>query len=144
MGNDGMNQIGVKVSTGLMSNGWAVTLLGSRKWGDSYVQGTWFNSYNYFLNISKRINEAHQLSLTAFGAPQTHNKRSSQDGLTIMGWQEYGRMYMDGESPYRYNPTWGFDRNGKKRSSNLNQYHKPQISCLVTLSIKVEIISNKT
>ena len=128
MGNDGMNQIGVKVSTGLMSNGWAVTLLGSRKWGDGYVQGTWFNSYNYFLNISKRINEAHQLSLTAFGAPQTHNKRSSQDGLTIMGWQEYGRMYMDGESPYRYNPTWGFDRNGKKCSSNLNQYHKPQIS----------------
>lgn len=128
MGNDGMNQIGVKVSTGLMKNGWAITLLGSRKWGDGYVQGTWFNSYNYFLNISKRINDAHQISLTAFGAPQTHNKRSSQDGLTIMGWQEYGKMYMDGESPYRYNPTWGFDRNGKKRSSNLNQYHKPQIS----------------
>lgn len=128
MGNDGMNQIGVKVSTGLMKNGWAVTLLGSRRWGDGYVQGTWFNSYNYFLNISKRINDAHQLSLTAFGAPQTHNKRSSQDGLTIMGWQEYGERYMDGESPYRYNPTWGYGLDGQRRSSNLNHYHKPQIS----------------
>lgn len=80
MGNDGMNQIGLKVSTGLMKNGWAVTLLGSRRWSDdNYVQGTWYNSYNYFLNVSKRINDAHQLSFTAFGAPQTHAQRSSYD-----------------------------------------------------------------
>lgn len=128
MGNDGMNTYGVKVSTGLMDNGWAVTFLGSRRYGDGYVQATWFDSYNYFLNVSKRINEAHQISLTAFGAPQTHNKRSSQDGLTIEGWQEYGKLYMDGKSPYRYNPTWGYDRQGQRRSSNLNHYHKPQIS----------------
>ena len=56
MGNDGMNNYGLKVSTGLMKNGWAVTVLGSRKWGDGYVQGTPFNSYNYFVNVSKRRN----------------------------------------------------------------------------------------
>ncbi|MBQ8773633.1 MAG: carboxypeptidase-like regulatory domain-containing protein, partial [Muribaculaceae bacterium] len=108
MGNDGLNNYGVMVSTGLMDNGWAVTVLGSRKWGDGYVQGTWFDAYNYFINVSKRINDAHQLSLTAFGAPQTHNKRSSQDGLSIEGWQNV-RNYMDGESPYKYNPTFGYD-----------------------------------
>ena len=127
-GNDGMNQFGMKVSTGLMKNGWAVTVLGSRKWGDGYVQGTWFNSYNYFVNVSKKINDAHQLSLTAFGAPQQHNKRSSQDGLTIMGYQTYAKRVMDGDSPYKYNPTWGYDLQGQKRTSNLNTYHKPQIS----------------
>ena len=64
----------------------------SRKWGDGYIQGTPFNSYNYFINVSKRINENHQLSLTAFGAPQTHYKRNSNyGGLTIEGWQTYGK-----------------------------------------------------
>ena len=127
-GNDGMNTIGMKVSTGLMKNGWAVTVLGSRKWGDGYVQGTWFNSYNYFINVSKRFNDSHSLSLTAFGAPQKHNKRSSQDGLTIMEYQTYAKRVMNGDSPYKYNPTFGYDLQGQRRSSNLNTYHKPQIS----------------
>jgi hypothetical protein len=130
MGNDGMNQIGLKVSTGLMKNGWAITLLGSRKWSDSnYVQGTWYNSYNYFVNISKRINDAHQISFTAFGAPQTHAQRSSYDGLTIEGWATIAKQYMSGESQYRYNPAFGYRSNGEKTTgANLNHYHKPQIS----------------
>lgn len=127
-GSDGMNQYGMKVSTGLMKNGWAVTVLGSHKWGDGYIQGLWYNSWNYFVNVSKRFNDNHSLSLTAFGAPQKHNKRSSQDGLTIMEYQTTARRYMDGESPYRYNPTYGFDNQGQQRSSQYNFYHKPQIS----------------
>ena len=127
MGNDGMNHIGFNVSTGLMKNGWAVTLMGTRKWGDGYVQGTNFNAYTYFVNVSKRINDAHQLSLTAFGSPQVHYKRSSQDGLSIENWQNV-KDYMDGESMYRYNPTFGYDMDGQVRSSTKNVYHKPQIS----------------
>lgn len=127
MGNDGMNHIGFNVSTGLMKNGWAVSLMGTRKWGDGYVQGTNFNAYTYFVNVSKRINDAHQLSLTAFGSPQVHYKRSSQDGLSIENWQKVAD-YMDGESMYRYNPTFGYDLDGQVRSSNKNVYHKPQIS----------------
>lgn len=126
MGNDGMNNYGLKVSTGLMKNGWAVTVLGSRKWGDGYVQGTPFNSYNYFVNVSKRINDRHQLALTAFGAPQTHYQRNSANGLTIEGWQDV-KNYMRGESQYRYNPTFGYDKDGQWRNSNKNFYHKPQI-----------------
>ncbi len=127
MGNDGMNHIGFNVSTGLMKNGWAVSLMGTRKWGDGYVQGTNFNAYTYFVNVSKRINDAHQLSLTAFGSPQVHYKRSSQDGLSIENWQKVAD-YMDGESMYRYNPTFGYDLDGQVRSSTKNVYHKPQIS----------------
>ncbi len=127
MGNDGMNHIGFSVSTGLMDNGWAVTLLGSRKWGDGYIQGTAFDAYTYFLNVSKRINDRHQLSFTAMGSPQEHYQRSSQDGLTIEGWQEV-KNYMNGESMYRYNPTYGYDNEGQVRTSNKNVYHKPQLS----------------
>ena len=127
-GNDGMNNMGAKVSTGLMKNGWAITVQGSRKWGDGYVQGTNFNSYSYFVNISKRINDSHQLSLTAFGAPQTHNKRGNKDGLSIINYQTYAKRVMGSESPYIYNATFGYDRHGQVRSSNRNTYHKPQIS----------------
>ena len=126
MGNDGLNNYGVKVSTGLMKNGWAVTVLGSRKWGDGYVQGTPFNSYNYFFNVSKRINDKHQIALTAFGAPQNHYQRNSSNGLTVEGWQNV-KNYMNGESMYKYNPTFGYDKDGKWRNSNYNYYHKPQI-----------------
>ncbi len=91
------------------------------------MQGTNFNAYTYFVNVSKRINDAHQLSLTAFGSPQVHYKRSSQDGLSIENWQNV-KNYMDGESMYRYNPTFGYDMDGQVRSSTKNVYHKPQIS----------------
>ena len=104
MGNDGMMNLGLMVSTGLMKNGWAITVLGSKKWGDGYVEGTQFSSYNYFVNVSKKLGDDHQLSLTAFGAPQEHYQRSNQNGLTIQGWQD-ARNYMNGKSPYRYNPT---------------------------------------
>lgn len=127
IGNDGMNNVGFSLSTGLMENGWAITILGSRKWGNGYVQGTEYEAWNYFANVSKKIGDSHQLSLTAFGAPQWHNQRNSANGLTIDGWQEV-KQYMNGESQYRYNPVYGFDNEGRQRTSNRNQYHKPIIS----------------
>ena len=125
---DNTNNYGIKLSTGLMKNGWAVTVLGSKKWSDGYIQGTDYVAYSYFANISKRINDKHQLSLTAFGAPQVHNKRGNKDGLSILNYQKYAKEWMGSESPYKYNATFGYDRHGKVRSSNRNTYHKPQIS----------------
>lgn len=86
-------------------------------------------SYNYFANISKRINDAHQISFTVFGAPQTHAQRSSYDGLTIEGWATLGKEFMAGKSQYRYNPGFGHKLNGEKTTgANYNHYHKPQLS----------------
>lgn len=127
LGNDGMNNIGMKFSTGLMKNGWAITVLGSRKWADGYIQGTGYESWSYFLNITKRFNERHQLGLTAFGAPQWHDQRNYRNGLTIEGWQNV-KDYMDGDSPYRFNPTFGYRSNGEAYNVNHNEYHKPQIA----------------
>lgn len=127
IGENGYNKLTFTVSTGLTKDGWAFTLLGGKNWGDGYVQGTDFEAYNYFLSIAKRLGDSHQLSLTAFGAPQIHYQRSSQDGLTIEGWQAV-KQYMEPGDNYQYNPTYGFGKNGERKTSAKNKYHKPQIS----------------
>ncbi len=121
MGNDGYNKLTFNVSTGKMSNGWAVTLLGAKTWADGYVQGAQYESYSYFLNISKLISEKHRLSLTAFGTPQWHNQR--KDELLISEWAKIPE-----NQRYRYNAGYGYDASGKLKTFNYNTYHKPQIS----------------
>ena len=127
MGNDGMNNIMFNVSSGLTKSGWAFTVLGGKRWGDGYIQGTEFEGYNWFVNVSKQIGDNHTLSLTGFGAPQWHNQRSNYDGLSIEGWQQV-RKYMPDGDQYRYNATYGFGKNGERKTSAKNFYHKPQIS----------------
>lgn len=126
-GSDGLNDIGLSISTGLMNNGWAITVLGSRKWAQGYVQGTQYEVWTYFANISKKIGDKNQLSLNVFGAPQWHNQRNAGNGLTIEGWQAV-KPFMNGESQYRYNPTYGFDNEGQQRTANKNFFHKPIIA----------------
>ncbi len=126
VGNDGYNKVLFSVSSGLTKDGWAFTLLGGKSWGDGYVQGTEFEGYTYFASLAKRLGDNHQVSLTAFGAPQWHNQRSNYDGLTIEGWQQVQKYMQPGEQ-YRYNPTYGFGKNGERKTSARNKYHKPQI-----------------
>lgn len=125
IGNDGYNKILFSLSSGLTKDGWAFSVLGSKTWGDGYIYGTSFNSYSWFVNVSKRIGDNHSLSLTATGAPQSHNKR--YDKLTIAEWDKQKEVGIG--AGYRYNATYGFDQNGKERvGTNYNYYHKPQIS----------------
>ena len=126
MGNDGYNKILFNLSSGLSKDGWAFSLLGAKTWGDGYIQGTEFEGYTWFVSIAKRFNDNHQLSLTAFGAPQWHNQRSNQNGLSIKEWQRV-KQYMGEDSPYKYNSTFGY-RHGQSYNSSKNSYHKPQIS----------------
>lgn len=118
---DGYNKIGFSVSTGLTDKNWAITLLGAKTSGKGYIQGTEFESYSYFVNISKKINSSHSLSFTAFGAPQWHNQRNSGDKLLISEWQKQQNKYL-------YNASYGFDMNGQRKVSSLNVYNKPQLS----------------
>lgn len=127
MGNDGFYNYSLTLSTGMTKTGWNLSVMFGKKWGDGYIQGTEFSDYNYFFNISKKINDRHTISLTGFGSPQSHYQRSAYDGLSIAGWQK-AKNYMNGKSPYRYNPTYGFGKNGERKSSSYNYYHKPQFS----------------
>lgn len=121
LGSDGYTKVGFAVSTGLTEKNWAITLLGSKTAGNGYIKGTEFESYSYFVNISKRINDHHQLSFTAFGAPQWHNQRNNSDKLLISEWQKQ-------PDKYRYNASYGFDMNGQRKVSSFNVYNKPQFS----------------
>ncbi|WP_065218252.1 MULTISPECIES: TonB-dependent receptor [Butyricimonas] len=123
MGNDGYNKVAFSASTGLSENGWAMSILGARTWGDGYIQGTDFVAYSYFINISKKLGENHELSLTALGAPQWHNQRNRNDKMTIKAWKELDDT--------QFNPSYGFaTRDGKevRKVSAYNKYHKPQVS----------------
>src|SRR6056297_273213 len=118
IGNDGFNKTSFSLSTGLMDNGWAVTLQGSKSSGNGFVNATNFESYSYFFNISKRINENHRLSLTGFGAPQWHNQRSSPHQIND---------YRNHEEGIKYNSDYGY-LNGDIYTTAYayNEYHKPQ------------------
>ena len=114
VGNDGTTKSGFSLSTGLNEKGWAVTVTGAQSKGDGYVDGTSYKGYSYFMNISKRINEAHTLAFSVFGAPQEHGQRSYK--MDIETYRQYG---------LRYNDRWGY-RNGQVLNSAVNYYHKPQ------------------
>ena len=118
IGNDAFSKTSFSLSTGLMDNGWAVTLQGSKSSGNGFVKATNFESWSYFFNISKRINESHRISLTGFGAPQWHNQRSSPHLIN---------RYRDHEDGIRYNSDYGY-LNGEIYASGYayNEYHKPQ------------------
>lgn len=126
LGNDGYNKILFSTSTGLLKNGWSFTILGSKTWGDGYVVGTDYSMYSYFVNISKRINSNHQLNFTGFGAPQQHYSRSS--ALTIAEWDKVKEFNLFGKNYTQYNPDYGFNSQGQRKSSDFNKYHKPHIS----------------
>ena len=116
--NDGFNKFGFMYSTGLMDNGVAVTAMASTVSGDGYVDGTSFTGFNYFLNVTKELNDQHKLSLTAFGAKQQHGQRQNRQKISTFRESNRGR---------KYNSDWGY-KDGQLTNSEDNFYHKPQIS----------------
>ncbi len=128
MGNDGYKKFNFNVSTGLMDNGWAITLLGGTVKGDGYVNGTDFQGYNYFFNVTKVINDKHRLSLQGFGAPQWHNQRGSQMTISQFENQDPNIRFSNKEA-MRFNSDYGY-RNGKVYGGSYayNFYNKPQFS----------------
>jgi len=108
------NRVMFTHATGLMENGWAVTVSGSHRWAEEgYVEGTNYDAYAYFLSLEKQLNDKHSINLTAFGAPTT---RASQGGSTQEVYDLTGNNY--------YNPYWGW-QDGEKRNSRIKNYHKP-------------------
>lgn len=120
IGNDRYQKMGFNLSSGLLPKGWAFSIMGTRTTGDGYVKGTNFEAWSYFANVSKKFGRNHILSLTAFGAPQWHNRRSNKQSI-----EDYD-LHKDG---IRMNTCYGYI-NGQivPTYSGYNEYHKPQIS----------------
>lgn len=116
IGNDAYAKKGFTVSTGLTDGGWAFTASASMTTGDGYVDGTEFEAYSYYANVSKKIKENHRLSLSLVGAPQWHGQRSSSMKIAD---------YQSSPSGIKYSKDWGY-RNGEVEFVRKNFYHKPQ------------------
>ena len=102
-------------STGLMNNGWAFTGSAVWRWSkEGIIEGTFYNSWGYFLSAEKMINDRHSISLATYGAP---TKRSQSAAVTQEVYDFRG-IY--------YNPYWGY-QNGKKRSSRVVNSFDPTV-----------------
>lgn len=109
------DRIMLTYSTGLMKNGWAITLSGSRRWSqEGYVQGTFYDAWGYFGSIEKRFGTKHSLGLTVFGAP---TKRGTQSATVQEAYDLTGTNY--------YNPNWGL-QNGKVRNARVRKNNEPE------------------
>lgn len=134
----------ISYNSGMMKNGFGVTLSGSYKQGDGWVDGTPTQGAFLYAKVQKKI-KTHLLSLSAFMAPQRHGQRSFnqriqywdstdayENGVPVDQSQIYNRGI-------RYNEHWGYVtdhdnqgtfKDGNKRILNerLNYYNKPQIT----------------
>lgn len=103
-------------STGLMDNGWAFTVSGSRRYAkEGYVQATSYDAWAYFMAIEKRLSDNHTIALTAFGAPV---KRGMAGGSVQEAYDLVGSNF--------YNPNWGW-QDGSKRNARIRNTHEPMI-----------------
>lgn len=108
------NRLMLTHSTGLLKNGWALSVSGSRRWAEEgYIPGTFYDGYSYYLGVSKKFNEQHTLSFTTFGAPTKRGKSAPVylESVEITG------------DPF-YNPNWGY-QNGEKRNARVANSFQP-------------------
>jgi iron complex outermembrane receptor protein len=117
-GNNGFQKYGFTLSTGLMDSGLASTVSFSKTSGEGYVDGTQFEGFNYFVNLTKEINENHKISFTTFGSPQRHGQRQNRSTVETI---------RNAQSGIRFNPDWGY-KNGQVTHIEDNFYHKSQTS----------------
>lgn len=111
-------------STGLMDNGWAFTGSASYRWAnEGVIEGTFYNSFAYFLAAEKKINDKHSISIATWGSP---TERAQQGAATEEAYWLAGSHY--------YNPNWGY-QNGKKRNARVVNSYEP--SLLLTWDYKI-------
>ncbi len=100
-------------NTGMQKNGWAMSVLGSRRYGnEGYFEGTTYNAWGGFLAVEKKINNKHSLNMTAFYTPNRRGKNSpnTQEVFDLGGT--------------KYNAYWGW-QGPYKRNSRMKEIKEP-------------------
>ncbi len=69
-------------NTGQLKNGWGISAAGSYKRGNGWVDNNWTEGFFYYLKIDKKIGN-HIISLSGYGAPQSHGQRSYKLPLAV-------------------------------------------------------------
>lgn len=100
-------------NSGLMENGWAYSISGSRRWAqEGYFEGTDYGANSFFASVEKRINKKHSLNFTAIYAQNTRGKSSPNT-------DEVNNL-----KGIKYNSYWGW-QDGKKRNSRDKDVEEP-------------------
>ncbi|MFV0249038.1 MAG: carboxypeptidase-like regulatory domain-containing protein [Tenacibaculum sp.] len=100
-------------TTGLLKNGWAFAISGSRRAGNKgFVDGTFYDANSFFASAEKQLNDKHSVNLTLIAAQNKRGKYSpnTQEVFDLKG--------------IRYNPYWGY-QNGKPRNSRVRNLLEP-------------------
>lgn len=142
LGSDGYTRTSLGYSTGMFANGWAVSLAGSYKQGNGWVEQTWTKGYFYYLKVDKRIGK-HTLSASVYGAPQSHAQRVfmlpiqyyDSDVARKLGIPEADIAAVK-PMGIKYNQHWGYlarkaeytEADQEPFAERVNQYHKPQFT----------------
>jgi outer membrane cobalamin receptor len=143
IGNNSLQKYYVGFNSGEFGNGWGVTLAGSRRTAQGWVDQTWDDQWAYFAKVEKRIGN-HLLSFGMNGAPQSHGQRSDRMPVAVIdrgyaldiganvdsvyALNGYTTMYQ-GERGRQFNPNWGYINYADGQQGRLNQstnfYNKP-------------------
>jgi hypothetical protein len=109
------NRLMLTYATGMMKNGWSLAASVSSRFGDniSYVQGTSYDGFSYFVALEKKLNQKNAINLTVLGAPTV---RDMQGNSVNEAYNLTGTNY--------YNPNWGW-YNGEQRSARTRSTHEP-------------------
>lgn len=103
-------------STGMMLNGWAITVSASSRYGNQvYIPGTYFNASAFYLSVDKRINDKNLISFTGFGAPIEQGRTSAAQ---LEAYRLTGTNF--------YNDSWGY-QNGKVRNASISRMNRPML-----------------
>jgi len=156
--NNNFFRTSVAFNSGKLKGGWGVSLAGSFKKNDGWVDGNDFQGGFYYAKVEKMFKEGkHMISASAFGAPQQHGQRFSQQPIAVYDKDYAGALGVPVDSAYtslfkninrgyRFNPTWGQltrttttrDENGQildtlytgdtsVYNTSRNIYQKPQV-----------------
>lgn len=107
------HRIMASYSSGLLENGWAFTVAGSRRDGkEGFVNGTSYDANSILLSLEKKLNDKHSINFTSITAT---NKRGKSAGHTQEVYDLKG---------IKYNEYWGY-QNGKKRNSRIRRIFEP-------------------
>ncbi|MEI7499558.1 MAG: TonB-dependent receptor [Bacteroidota bacterium] len=150
VGSDGYLRTSIGVTTGQLKHGWGVTIAGSYKQGNGWVDNTWTKGWFGYVRIDKKLGR-HTLTFSAMGAPQQHAQRSYMKSIATFDKTYAAKLGVDTSkaSPnytisrgIRYNSNWGYlnrwtrgsdgeriyNENPENLAQSKNYYFKPQIS----------------